>query len=289
MPERKGFDLGDYVEVKDRIAIFYDLFGQGRLVTTDVRLTTEPDGKPRVIVEAAAYRTPDDPLPGRGWSWMELPGTTSYTKGSELENTETSAWGRAIASLGILIDRSIASQNEVKNKAGESDRTDGERAEGETHEDGEETLEFLGNLKPTGRIEKGGAALYQGEWRESPEGHALGFRLKLDGKSKAIPQVAIIGAVGEALWVATSGDGAGLVGQKVTVGGRLYAVRQQGRTTFHRLVVGESDDPERSFIETPDFRIPAIHAEDAPAEASSAPMFDDSEQAAIDAALESVA
>jgi len=39
MPEdRNRFDRGDYVEVKDRIAKFYELFGQGRLVTGEVRL-----------------------------------------------------------------------------------------------------------------------------------------------------------------------------------------------------------------------------------------------------------
>jgi hypothetical protein len=113
----KKFDLGDYVEVKDRIAILFELYPQARLVTDEVTMHTAPDGKQRVMVKALVYRTPDDPHPGVGHSWMELPGTTSYTKGSELENTETSAWGRAIASLGILIDRSIATSNEIENKA----------------------------------------------------------------------------------------------------------------------------------------------------------------------------
>lgn len=117
MPDKK-FELGDYVEVKDRIKLFYELFGQGRLVTGEVRLSNEPDGVPRVMVQGLAYRTPDDPLPGVGWSWLELPGKTPYTRGSEIENAETSAWGRAIGSLGILIDRSIASSQEVQNKAG---------------------------------------------------------------------------------------------------------------------------------------------------------------------------
>ena len=115
MPERK-FDLGDYVEVKDRIRIFYELYPGGSLVTESYDLRDDPDGVPRVIVKALAYRKADDPHPGVGYSWMTLPGTTSYTRGSELENTETSAWGRAIAATGILIDRSIASAQEVQNK-----------------------------------------------------------------------------------------------------------------------------------------------------------------------------
>lgn len=117
MPEREKFDLGDYVEVKDRIRVFYEFYAGGRLVTEEVRATTEPDGKPRVWVKAAAYRTADDPHPGIGWSWLELPGITPYTKGSELENAETSAWGRAIAALGVLIDAHVGSANEARTKA----------------------------------------------------------------------------------------------------------------------------------------------------------------------------
>jgi hypothetical protein len=117
MTDKPKIDLGDYTEVKDRIAIFYERYAQGRLVTEEVRATREPDDVPRIWVKAAAYRTSDDPKPGIGWSWLELPGSTSFTRGSELENAETSAWGRAIGSLGILIERSIASSNEIASKA----------------------------------------------------------------------------------------------------------------------------------------------------------------------------
>lgn len=112
----KKFDLGEYVEVKDRIKLFYELYANGRLTTERVDMLTAPDGKQRVMVHAQAYRTPDDPHPGDGYSWLELPGSTPYTKGSEVENAETSAWGRAIAALGILVDRSIASAQEVESK-----------------------------------------------------------------------------------------------------------------------------------------------------------------------------
>jgi hypothetical protein len=117
MPDKPKVDLGDYTEVKDRIALFYERYAQGRLVTEEVRATREPDDVPRIWVKAAAYRSPDDPHPAVGWSWMVLPGSTNFTRGSELENTETSAWGRAIGSLGILIERSIATSNEIESKA----------------------------------------------------------------------------------------------------------------------------------------------------------------------------
>lgn len=115
-------DLSGYVEVSERLIAFYDRYPDGRIVTTDVRATAEPDGVPRVWVEAAAYRTADDPHPGRGWSWMILPGSTNFTRGSELENTETSAWGRAMAAVGIEVKRGIASASEVRNKEGEANR-----------------------------------------------------------------------------------------------------------------------------------------------------------------------
>jgi len=118
MSDKKGIDLGDYVEVKDRIRLFYELFGSGRLVTEDVTILTDPAGKQRVMVKALAYRTVDDPHPGVGHSWMEIPGRTPYTNGSEIENAETSAWGRAIGSLGILIAGSIATTNEIESKGG---------------------------------------------------------------------------------------------------------------------------------------------------------------------------
>ncbi len=155
-----GNRLDGYVEVKDRIALFYAAHPDGRLVTTDVRATSEPDSVPRVWVEAAAYRTADDPHPGRGWSWMVLPGSTPYTKGSELENTETSAWGRAIGALGIGIDKSIASANEVRSKSAPDPELE--------HDDG----------GLVGEVQVGDKASSDFLVRQSPEGSALGFRLR---------------------------------------------------------------------------------------------------------------
>lgn len=173
-----GFSLGDYLEVKERIPLFLEKYPDGRLVTVQMLLSSEPDGKPRVIVEAAAYRTADDPHPGTGWSWMELPGTTSYTKGSELENTETSAWGRAIASLGIGIGRSIASKNEVDTKANPTDAI--MRRQSEPIAGFDLTTAFDAGL--LGMAEKGTSDA-DFELRMTPEGHRLAFRLS-EGRHK---------------------------------------------------------------------------------------------------------
>jgi hypothetical protein len=118
---REAIESGKYTEVKVRIQAFYAAHPDGRLVTTKIKVF-EPDlfadGQARVMVKAKAYRTPDDPLPGTGTSWMIIPGTTPYTKNSEVENCETSAWGRAIASIGIAIDQNIATSQEIRMKAG---------------------------------------------------------------------------------------------------------------------------------------------------------------------------
>lgn len=69
---------------------------------------------------AAFYRTPDDPRPGVGAAWEQVPGRTTFTRGSELQNAETSAWGRAlVAALAADTKRGINSAEEVRNRQAE--------------------------------------------------------------------------------------------------------------------------------------------------------------------------
>ena len=103
----------DYIDVATRIQIFYDKYPQGSLASEyDIREVMEHTW---IIVKAYAYRTPDDPKPGIGHAWEHVPGRTPYTLGSELMVGETSAWGRAIAALGIAVHKGIASAQEVRN------------------------------------------------------------------------------------------------------------------------------------------------------------------------------
>lgn len=136
-------DLGSYVEVKDRITAFYAKYPEGRIqseIVTGISIIQEveveertrgngkqylqPHGVGFIAVKASAYRTPDDPLPATGHSGMFLPGSTDYTFGSELENAETSAWGRALANLDILNTGGIASRDEVRKARSEPDEDD---------------------------------------------------------------------------------------------------------------------------------------------------------------------
>ena len=118
--------MRDYVPVSDRIDAFYRAHPEGSMQSEIVELTAE-----RVTVKAYAYRTVDDPRPGIGHSSLEIPGKTSFTKGSEIENAETSAWGRAIAALGFEVKRGLASAEEVRNKQPERGARGGERPSGQ--------------------------------------------------------------------------------------------------------------------------------------------------------------
>lgn len=107
-----GPDLSGYVEVNERIEAFYKKYPEGSLQSSYQYLA---DGS-LVVVEARAYRTPDDERPAIGLASEPIPGRTPYTKDSELMNAETSAWGRAIAAFGFEVKRGITSANEVRSR-----------------------------------------------------------------------------------------------------------------------------------------------------------------------------
>lgn len=107
-----GYDLSGYIDVPSRIALFYKRYPEGSLQMDPIEWV-EIEGKKWAVGRGYAYRTPDDPRPGIGTAWEIVPGTTPYTRGSEIQNLETSVWGRAIGALGIGIDKSIATLDEV--------------------------------------------------------------------------------------------------------------------------------------------------------------------------------
>jgi len=125
MPPKPEFKdrMADYVDVAERIKEFKAKYPDGTLQPAD---PLEPfklvdvAGKTFVFYSAAAYRAPDDPRPGIGIAWEPFPGTTPYTRDSELMNAETSAWGRAIVAVGIPTKK-IASAEEVRNRAEPAD------------------------------------------------------------------------------------------------------------------------------------------------------------------------
>ena len=118
-------DLSGYNTVAMRIAEFRQKHPEGSLrpVNLDEPFKVlELGGRQFICYTAAAYRTPDDPMPGIGVAWEPFPGRTPYTKDSELMNAETSAWGRAIvAVLAADTVAGIATREEVENRRAEQE------------------------------------------------------------------------------------------------------------------------------------------------------------------------
>jgi len=127
--------LENYIDVAERMTEFYAKYPEGSLRAAvpekpwelAIVSGTKKDGQETtqtfIVYTAVAYRHPGDPAPGVGVAWEIWPGRTPYTLGSELMNAETSAWGRAMAALGIATKRGIASRQEVQNRRAE--REDG--------------------------------------------------------------------------------------------------------------------------------------------------------------------
>jgi hypothetical protein len=99
----------EYNDVSTRRAQFFHRFPQGSIGPADpavpYRIELMPNGTTFVAYVAAAHRYPGDPTPGIGTAWEPFPGKTDITLDSELQNAETSAWGRAMAAVGIATHR----------------------------------------------------------------------------------------------------------------------------------------------------------------------------------------
>lgn len=107
------FDLSDYIDVNERITLFYKRHPEGSLGFEYMGIM---DGNPEMIWGVAyAYRDREDTRPGVGVAAELAKGTTPYTRHSELQNLQTSCWGRAIAALGIgLGKKGLATIQEVE-------------------------------------------------------------------------------------------------------------------------------------------------------------------------------
>jgi hypothetical protein len=100
--------LADYAPVADRIALFYQKHSLGQILTD---LVSRQDGE--ITFRARVYRTPDDRRPcATGWA-SEFVGDGEVNEVACLENTETSAVGRALANLGFTASRLRPSNEEM--------------------------------------------------------------------------------------------------------------------------------------------------------------------------------
>ena len=104
--------LKNYIEVKDRIQMFYDKFPEGTL-HFQYKGILEFNGETFIYGEAFAYPERDKVAYATGWAMEKVP-AKGFGRGSEMQLLETSCWGRSIAALGIAVTRSIASREEVE-------------------------------------------------------------------------------------------------------------------------------------------------------------------------------
>lgn len=129
-----AYDMSGYNTVAERIVEFREKYPEGSLQKVGYELLEIPvytrDKDSQDVVKsgvrvylaytAAAYRTPNDERPGVACAWEPIPGPTSFTRDSEMQNAETAAWGRAIvAALAADTKKGIASHDEVAARKGE--------------------------------------------------------------------------------------------------------------------------------------------------------------------------
>jgi len=104
--------LDDYAPVADRIELFYSKFPEGRITTKLL-----PRTHVEIVVKAFVYRQSGDTLPAATGLASERIGDGDVNMYACLENTETSAIGRALANLGFAASRKRPSREEMEKVA----------------------------------------------------------------------------------------------------------------------------------------------------------------------------
>lgn len=102
----------EYVEVNERLKAFRTLPEyKGYSLESDIY---DYDKEKGIITIKAIIRDSDGVIKATGYA-QEKESSSFINKTSFVENCETSAWGRALGNLGIGIDTSVASAEEVEN------------------------------------------------------------------------------------------------------------------------------------------------------------------------------
>jgi len=102
------FDVGEYAPVADRITMFYARYPTGRILTRLISRT-----RYEITVQAFVFRSLDEQRPSATGLASERIGDGDVNTVACLENTETSAIGRALANLGFTASQHRASAEEM--------------------------------------------------------------------------------------------------------------------------------------------------------------------------------
>ena len=103
------FDVGEYAPVADRITMFYARFPTGRILTRLISRT-----RYEITVQAFVFRSIEEERPSATGLASERIGDGDVNTVACLENTETSAIGRALANLGLTASSQRPSREEMR-------------------------------------------------------------------------------------------------------------------------------------------------------------------------------
>ena len=104
--------LKDYIEVKDRIQTFYELYPNGA-IHFDYKGEIVLNNETYIWGKAFAYPEREKMAYSTGTAWERVP-AKGLGRGAEMMLLETSAVGRSLAMLGIKVSKGIASREEVE-------------------------------------------------------------------------------------------------------------------------------------------------------------------------------
>lgn len=99
------FNLDDYIDVAERIEMFYEKYPEGRITTELINVPGWNGKQTQFIVQAYLYGTAEGFTALATGLAEESFGNSGPNQTSALENAETSAIGRAIANLGFATTR----------------------------------------------------------------------------------------------------------------------------------------------------------------------------------------
>jgi hypothetical protein len=107
------FDMSNYVPVHERLAQFWDEWPEGRIETKMIGWDMAAGW---VVMQALVFRTGDDAQPAAiGHAQEVRDDPKSFVNSTSfIENCETSAIGRALATLGFEIKGGMASREEMQ-------------------------------------------------------------------------------------------------------------------------------------------------------------------------------
>lgn len=137
------FDSTDYAPVAARITLFFERYPEGRIITELVSRSHE-----EITFKATVYRSEKLDVPaGTGWA-SERVGDGDVNTVACLENTETSAIGRALANIGFIASRNRPSAEEMAKASRERARAARERTRRSNPVSSQATAEVPGRSRP---------------------------------------------------------------------------------------------------------------------------------------------